>query len=86
MANLPQGVGCGPGDRPARDFGASALSELGRLLYAKMERLDPSDGGTWEDLTYHERRFYELCVEEIVSNRSLVDKAYAEIGLPTTTR
>lgn len=47
-------------DRPA-------LPIIAQRLYEAMERLDPGDGRTWEQLTEREREFYELSVEDALN-------------------
>lgn len=44
------------------------MTYLGRMLYEKMEHLNPSLGDyiEWDDLPEYQREFYELCAEEVI--------------------
>jgi hypothetical protein len=55
-----------------------AAADLARVLFEKMEHLEPSEKGNWENLTEHERDFYVTCVQELArhpqSLRSLLSE------------
>lgn len=56
--------------REAREVAHSAVAEaavdeLARVLFEKMQHLDPSTDGNWGDLSVHAREFYVTCVEEL---------------------
>ena len=59
---------------------SAAVMELARVLYEKMEQLDPGScgGSTWSELPGRDVDFYALCVEEIIENASLVLRALAD--------
>jgi hypothetical protein len=56
------------------------VMELARILYEKMEHLDPGSGGgsSWDDLPDFDVEFYALSVEEIIKNASLVLRALSD--------
>jgi hypothetical protein len=60
------------------DKEAAALA-LGRILYEKMDHLDPSDTERpWETLKDREREFYRLCVIEIFNHDDLCRAVFAD--------
>ena len=65
---------------------AQAVESLASCLYLKMERLDPTGSGSWENLPSHQKEFYRRSIEEILLEKELLNLA---IGLssdsPTTT-
>ena len=55
---------------PDRDL---ALEGLARVLFEKMEHLDPSNEETaWDSLPYSEQRFYLSCIERLALERDLL--------------
>lgn len=54
--------------------------ELARVLYEKMEHLDPGSGGGlyWDELTERDVDFYALCVEALIRQSDLVRRALAD--------
>lgn len=62
-------------ERESADGGA--IEVLAQTLFAKMERLDPTEDGDkgWSDLTDHQRDFYRLCVKAILAEREVVAQA-----------
>ena len=65
-------------DRPAKD---EAREELARVLFRKMEHLDPrvvddpNELFEWDHLTDRQREFYRLCLEEVLREVALVRAA-----------
>ena len=57
-----------------------AVMELARVLYEKMEHLDPGSGGgtSWDELPDRDVEFYALCVEAIIESGSLTRRALAD--------
>ncbi len=57
-----------------------AVMELARILYEKMEHLDPGScgGSEWAVLPAKDVELYALCVEELIENASLVIRALAD--------
>jgi hypothetical protein len=53
---------------------SAAIVELARVLYEKMEHLDPGSGGgfDWDELPARDVEYYALCVESILERESLV--------------
>jgi hypothetical protein len=52
-----------------------ALEKLARGLYEEEIKLDPGGDPPWDQLTDRERQFYGLCVEAVLSRRTLVSDA-----------
>lgn len=48
--------------------GRHSLTLIAQRLYEAMERIDPSGGKPWEELSDGQRQFYELAVEEALEN------------------
>lgn len=42
------------------------LSSLAKVLYSKMEHLDPTGGPAWENMSYADREFYVACAEAML--------------------
>lgn len=75
----------GPRDRPVLSPEAS-IDALAACLYSKMERLDPSGRGLWEELTEPERDFYRESVRELLREKNLLNLAMdVSSDSPTTT-
>lgn len=51
---------------------------LGMVLYESMERLDPSDGVEWPDLTERERDFYRLAAKAVADALVLLPNHHVE--------
>jgi hypothetical protein len=63
-----------------------AIDELAKVLYAKLEHVDPSDDFVaWPDLNEHERECYRDCVKAILWRGSLIDVAVHYCKRPATT-
>ncbi len=67
--------------RPASQISSIVLREidspsyedaLGRLLFERMEQLDPSDDGCWNDLTERGREFFRLSAK-VVKDRVIAE-------------
>ena len=64
--------------------GAAEL--LAECLYLKMERMDPNNRGSWDELSESEREFYRENIREILLEKSLITLAMGDSSdLPTTT-
>ena len=51
----------------------AALSQLGKVLFEAMERLDPGDGPSkWGLLSFREREFYRLAVRALLDRSDIV--------------
>ena len=53
------------------------VMELARILYEKMEHLDPQ-GAYWSELSPQDVDFYALCVESIIEQSGLVRRALSD--------
>ena len=62
---------------PKKPECVNVFAALGRVLYEKMEHLDPGAGKfvEWDELTIRQREFYSLCAEAILRERELVERA-----------
>jgi hypothetical protein len=54
---------------------SKGLEKLARRLHWHMDRLNPSDGREWEDLTDSEREFYLICVDGLFEDREAILEA-----------
>lgn len=54
-----------------------AIEELAKVLHWKMEHLDPTDGGEWEDMSDDEREIFRQCVKALLRRGSLLSAANA---------
>jgi hypothetical protein len=54
--------------------------ELARVLYEEMERLDPGScgGSSWDELPPHDVGYYTWCIEALLENRSLIERALSD--------
>jgi hypothetical protein len=66
-------------DRDLSGIHGEPVMELARILYEKMEHLDPGSGGgsPWEELPERDMHFYAICVEAIIDQSTLVRRALA---------
>jgi hypothetical protein len=57
-----------------------AVMELAKLLYEKMEHLDPGSGGgsSWDELPARDVEFYALLIEHLIEDRSVLQRALAD--------
>jgi hypothetical protein len=63
-----------------------AVEKLAECLYLRMERMDPSGRGLWEDLPDGDREFYRAGVREILLEKTLLTLAMGDSrDSPTTT-
>jgi hypothetical protein len=64
-----------------RDSTPSAISaeyateRLAECLYYKMERIDPTGRGLWENLSVSEREYYRASIREILLEKTLLARA-----------
>ena len=65
--------------RPEGRHSATVMA-LARILFEKMEHLDPGSAGgfLWEELSPREIEYHALCVEAILERASLVRLALAD--------
>lgn len=59
-----------PSNRRKEAEAAAALERLAVRLYEVMERLEPTLGLEWGDLTEHEKDFYRATVYALADNRN----------------
>ncbi|MEZ2329929.1 hypothetical protein AB6802_09405 [Mesorhizobium sp. RCC_202] len=50
----------------------TAIEELAKALYWKMEHLDPTGGPEWDRLSAKERGFYTSLIEHLIRQKCLV--------------
>lgn len=64
----------------------AAVEDLSACLYLRMERMDPSGRGTWNDLSDGDKEFYRASIREILLEKTLLKRAMENSrDLPTTT-
>ena len=64
-----------------------AVERLSECLYLKMERMEPNNNGSWENLGEREKDFYRASIREILLERTLLNLALAgSSDLPTIAR
>ena len=56
----------------------TAVVLLAERLYESMERLDPGDGRSWDELSPREREFYRVLMTLVLEERELVAQAIAD--------
>jgi hypothetical protein len=53
----------------------SAINELAAVLYWNLQRVDPDDGPSWEELSEIERAMYVKCVKAVLREDRLIAQA-----------
>ena len=51
------------------------IEGLAMVLHAKMEHLDPTEDPDWRMLTERQRDFYRICIESLLGERDLLQRA-----------
>ena len=62
-----------------------ALIDLARILYDKMERLDPA-GDPWSEFDGQQVSFYACCIEEVLLHSDLIDRAISDNDMVSRKR
>lgn len=66
---------------------SEATERLAERLYLKMERIDPTGRGLWENLSEAEREYYRASIREILLEKTLLARAMGDSSdSPTITR
>lgn len=50
---------------------------LARIMFDEMDRLEPGNGRSWDELSVHNRDFYRLVISAILKPRDVVTAAFS---------
>lgn len=86
-----QGARCAMGDTEEKVEACLTsldIKHLGKMLYEKMEHLNPTEEMNWDALPAEEQEFYVLCAEEVIfqARCQLSERARRRLGLSAALR